>query len=145
MQGLGLLSLRCVVALVSIAHGLPKLVPVWGGSPRETAAIFEAAGLSPAFALAVGTGIVEMLGGGLLALGAYTLWAGMLLVATNVAVGWKLHLPNGFFMNWSLEPGVGHGYEFVLVLVVAIACLMLAGPGILSIDRRRARAKSKRR
>ena len=61
MQGLGLLSLRCVVGLVCIAPGLPRLFLMGGGSPRDAAVFFEAAGLSPAFALTVGTGIVEVL------------------------------------------------------------------------------------
>ncbi len=139
MQGLGLLSLRCVVGLVCIAHGLPKLFPMGGGSPQDAAVFFEAAGLSPAFALTVSTGIVEVLAGALLTAGAYTFWSGLLLAATNVAVGWKMHVPNGFFLNWSLEPGVGHGYEFVLVLVAAIVCVMLAGPGAFAVDRHRAR------
>ena len=104
MQGLGLLSLRCVVGLVCIAHGLPKLFPMGGGSPQDAAVFFEAAGLSPAFALTVSTGIVEVLAGALLTAGAYTFWSGLLLATTNVAVGWKMHVPNGFFLNWSLEP-----------------------------------------
>ena len=119
MQGLGLLSLRCVVGLVCIAHGLPRLFLMGGGSPRDAAVFFEAAGLSSAFALTVGTGIVEVLAGALLVAGAHTFWLGLLLAATNVAVGWRLNVPNGFFLNWSLEPGVWHGYEFVLVLVAA--------------------------
>ena len=139
MQGLGLLSLRCVVGLVCIAHGLPKLFPMGGGSPQDAAVFFEAAGLSPAFAVTVTTGIVEVLAGALLTAGAYTFWSGLLLAATNVAVGWKLYVPNGFFLNWSLEPGVGHGYEFVLVLVAAIVCVMLAGPGAFAVDLHRAR------
>ena len=139
MQGLGLLSLRCVVGFVCIAHGLPKLFPMGGVSPRDAAVFFEAAGLSPAFALTVSIGIVEVLAGALLAAGAYTFWSGLLLAATNVAVGWKLHVSSGFFLNWSVEPGVGHGNEFVLVLVAAIVCVMLAGPGIFAVDRHRAR------
>lgn len=139
MQGLGLLSLRCIVGLVFIAHGLPKLFPLWGSSPRAAAAVFEAAGLSPAYPVTVATGIVEVFGGALLVAGAFTFWVALLLVLNNVAVGLKLHLPHGFFLNWSLEPGVGHGYEFTLVLVSALACLMLAGPGMLSIDGQRAR------
>ena len=109
MQGLGLLSLRCTVGLVFIAHGLPKLFPLWGSSPRATAAVLGAAGLAPAYPVTVATGIVEVLGGVLLVAGAFTFWATLLLVSINVAVGSKLHLPHGLFLNLSLEPGVGHG------------------------------------
>jgi uncharacterized membrane protein YphA (DoxX/SURF4 family) len=53
---------------------------------------------------------------------------------------WKVHLVNGFFLNWGMTPGVGHGVEFNLVLIGALLCLMLSGPGGLSIDWRRARS-----
>jgi putative oxidoreductase len=53
---------------------------------------------------------------------------------------WTVHLSSGFFLNWTLAPGQGHGYEFNLALVAALVSLMLTGPGALSIDRHRARA-----
>ena len=46
---------------------------------------------------------------------------------------------NGFFLNWNLTPGQGHGYEFNFVLIGALISLMLSGPGAFSIDGRRAR------
>jgi uncharacterized membrane protein YphA (DoxX/SURF4 family) len=52
---------------------------------------------------------------------------------------WKVHLTNGFFLNWLNAPGVGHGYEFNLVLLAGLVCLILTGPGALSIDGRRER------
>ena len=128
MQGLGLLSLRCVVGLVSIAHGLPKVFPMGNGVPQDVAAVFETAGINPAMPVTVATGLAEILGRALLTAGAYTFWTGLLLVATNLAVAWKLHVPHGFFINWSLEPGVGHGYEFVLVLRVFHDVLAAAYP-----------------
>ena len=141
MRGLGLLLLRVVVGAVLISHGLPKLLPLWGGSPADTAALFDAVGLNPAYPLAVGTGIVEVLGGVLLIAGGYTVWITTFLTATTLAIGWKLHLPHGFFLNWSLDPTAGHGYEYDLVLVWAFLCLLLSGPGAFSIDGRRAKVR----
>src|SRR5262249_26547689 len=37
---------------------------------------------------------------------------------------WKVHLVHGFFLNWGLRPGVGHGFEFNLVLIGALLCLV---------------------
>ena len=48
MHGGGSTILRLVLGVVFLAHGLPKLLPVFGGSPAETAAMFEASGLQPA-------------------------------------------------------------------------------------------------
>jgi putative oxidoreductase len=51
-----------------------------------------------------------------------------------------VHLANGFFLNWSITPGQGHGYEFNLALLGMLVSLMLTGPGSLSLDERRSRA-----
>jgi uncharacterized membrane protein YphA (DoxX/SURF4 family) len=45
-----------------------------------------------------------------------------------------VHFRNGFFLNWTLTPGRGHGMEYNLVLIGALLCLMLTGPGALSVD-----------
>ena len=145
MQGVGLLVLRLVLGLMFVVHGLPKLVPVWGTSPRETAALFETAGVVPAYPIAVGSGLVESLGGLLLLAGGYTPWTSLLLVTTTSVLAWKLYLPHGFFLNWSLTPGQGHGYEHAMLVVGALTCLIFTGPGLFSIDRRRARLAEARK
>ena len=61
------------------------------------------------------------------------------LLLTTAVTSWKLHLANGLFLNWSLEPGVGHGYEFDLLMIGALLCLMTTGAGSLSFDRARQR------
>lgn len=135
MAGWGLTVLRIAVGLVFVAHGAQKLFGAFGGAGLNgTAAYFAQLGLEPAFALAMFWGIVEFGGGLLIFLGAYTRWAAIpLALGTGVAV-WKVHLANGFFINWSLAAGVGHGYEFQLMLIAACACLALTGAGELSID-----------
>jgi uncharacterized membrane protein YphA (DoxX/SURF4 family) len=68
-------------------------------------------------------------------LGAWTRWAAIpLAIGMGVAV-WKVHLPSGFFINWALAPGTGHGYEMNLVLIGACVCLSLTGAGELSVDK----------
>ena len=141
MRGLGLLILRLALGIVFIAHGLPKLLPVWGGRPADTAALLEASGVSAAYPVAVGTGLAEVLAGTLLVIGAYTVVAAMLLSVTTATTSWLFHLSHGFFLNWSLEAGVGHGYEFDVLRLSALVCVMLAGPGALAYDARRAREK----
>ncbi|MDQ3070167.1 MAG: hypothetical protein M3R55_10620, partial [Acidobacteriota bacterium] len=48
---------------------------------------------------------------------------------------WTAHAANGFFINWALASGTGHGYEFHLMLIAACVCLSLEGGGELSVDR----------
>ncbi len=47
----------------------------------------------------------------------------------------EAHLQHGFFMNWDLVRGVGHGIEFNLALLGMSLGLILSGPGLLSLDR----------
>ena len=47
----------------------------------------------------------------------------------------KVHRPNGFFLNWALEPGKGHGYEMNLALIGMALAVLVGGAGALSIDR----------
>jgi putative oxidoreductase len=138
MRPFGPLVLRLAIGSVFVAHGAQKLFGVWGGGgPSGTAAFFQAHGLSPAYVLALLVGLVELAGGFLLLAGAYTLMAAAVLMAVMVVAVWRVHLPYGFFLNWTGAPGVGHGVEFNLVLIAGLACLMLAGPGAFSVDGRR--------
>ncbi len=141
MQSYGPAVLRLAVGAVFIAHGAQKLFGVWGGAgPEGTAASFARLGLTPAYPLALGAGVVEFIGGILLVLGAYTVVAALALAITSGLAIWKVHLPHGFFLNWSNNAGQGHGYEFSLLLIGALAALMLTGAGAFSVDHRRRRS-----
>ena len=140
MQAWGVTILRLVVGLVFMAHGLPKLIPIWGGSPARTAELFGAVGLQPALILVLVVGVIELLGGAALFVGVFTRLMALPLVIEMMVAIWKVHLPHGFFLNFAVEPGAGNGYEFSLVLISALLCLVFAGPGALSIDGHRARA-----
>ena len=133
--------LRLAIGAVFVAHGAQKLFGVWGGGGLAgTAAFFGQLGLTPAYPLAILVGLVEFAGGLMLIAGALTLFAALAL-AINMAVAiWKVHFANGFFLNWNMVPGQGHGYEFNVALIGALVALMLTGPGALSVDGRRARS-----
>jgi putative oxidoreductase len=127
--------LRFAAGVIFVAHGAQKLFGFAGGGLSNTAASFAALSLSPAFVLAMAVGLAEAVGGLLLIAGLFTrIAAGVLLIEMLVAV-WKVHLPNGFFLNWTNASGAGHGYEFSLALIGILLSLLLTGPGALSIDR----------
>jgi putative oxidoreductase len=141
MQAYGSVVLRLAVGAVFLAHGAQKLFGVWGGGgPEGTAAYFGQLGLRPAYLIALLVGVVELMGGLMLIIGAYTLVSALALIVIMGFAVWKVHLPNGFFINWGLAPGQGHGYEFNLTLIAALVALALTGPGAFSIDRRRVRS-----
>ena len=45
-----------------------------------------------------------------------------------------MHARHGFFLNWSLTPAQGHGYEFNLALIAMALSILIGGAGVLSID-----------
>jgi putative oxidoreductase len=141
MESYGPAVLRAIVGGVFVAHGMQKLFGAFGGGGLSgTAAYFESLGLSPGFPLAVTVGVVEFGGGLLLVAGALTRYVSLAVVLVMLGAIWKVHLANGFFMNWGMTPGRGHGVEFNLVIVGALLSLALTGPGAFSIDHRRARS-----
>jgi len=145
MQAYGPAVLRLVVGAVFVAHGAQKLFGLWGGSGLAgTTMSFAQLGIVPAYPLAVAASLVEFGGGLLLIAGALTLFTAAALTIVMAVAAWKVHLANGFFVNWALVPGQGHGYEFNLTLMGALISLMLTGPGAFSIDGQRARSAEAR-
>ncbi len=140
MVGLGLLVLRIALAIVFFAHGGNKLFGLFGGPGigpgglTATSAFFESVGLHPAFLFAVTEAVLEVAGSLLIAFGFLTRWiSAALAIAMGVAI-WKVHLPWGFFLNWTGAPNRGHGMEFALMLCLALVALALTGGGDWSID-----------
>ena len=141
MEAFGPVVLRVMVGAMFVAHGMQKLFGAFGGGGLEgTAGYFESIGLAPGFALAVLVGVTEFAGGLLLIAGALTRYAAVALVAVMLGAIWKVHMTNGFFMNWALTAGRGHGVEFNLVIIAALLCLALGGPGAFSVDHSRRRS-----
>jgi len=145
MRPYGPTALRLAVGTVFAAHGLQKLLGLWGGPGFSgTVHMVQGLGLGYAYPLAVLLIATELAGGALLVLGWQTLWVSLaLLVDMGIAV-WKVHYHNGFFLNWSLTPGKGHGIEYNVVLIGALLCLVCTGPGALSVDEHRSQSAAAR-
>jgi putative oxidoreductase len=141
MESYGPAVLRLMVGAMFVAHGMQKLFgALGGGGLNGTAASFEAIGLSPGFPLAVVVGVTEFGGGLLLMAGALTRYVSVALIITMLGAMWNVHLAHGFFINWALTPGRGHGVEYNLVIIAALLCLTLSGPGAFSVDHTRVRS-----
>ena len=132
MRAYGLAVLRLCVAAVFIAHGLQKLLGLWGGPGLEgTATMIKGLGFPYPMPLAVVLTLTEVGGGILLILGWLTPWAALALAIDMGIAIWKVHAPHGFFLAGASR---GQGVEFVLVLLGALLCLALSGSGALSVD-----------
>ena len=89
-------------------------------------------------------GLVEVLGGLALILGAFVTLAAVLLMADMFAAIFTVHLSEGFsFMNvkgmTDAGPSFGMpGYEVNLLYIAGLLTLILGGAGRYSVDRMRA-------
>ena len=150
MTGVGLAILRVTLAVVFAIHGAHKLFGFWGGPGvgpggiSRTGAQFAALGLEPGVFVAVTAGVIELVGGVLLATGFLTRWASAALVGYLAITAWKRHVPWGFFLNWVNDPTRGHGMEYAIVLMSALLLFVLAGGGDFSVDGRRSESAAAR-
>ncbi len=78
----------------------------------------------------------EFLGGIALVFGILTRLAAFGIMCVMLGAIFTVHLKNGFFINWFLKPGVGHGFEYNLALVAMSLSLILGGPGCCAADNR---------
>jgi putative oxidoreductase len=150
MHAPGLTILRLAVGAVFVAHGLHVLFGIGGGAApgpgglEVTAARLQTAGVGSAHVVAVIAGVLQFVGGALLAAGWLTRWAGVALALHTGVFAWLLHYRWGFFLNWTGAPGAGHGVEYAVVLAAALVCLAIGGGGDWSIDGRRAHREASR-
>jgi len=129
----GLLCFRVALGGVMFAHGAQKMFGLWGGDGwSATMEAFKGMGFSPILStLAI---LAEVLGGAGLVLGALTPLAALGPLCVMYVAIVKVHLRNGFFINWHMKGDVGHGIEYNVVLGLLALGLLVAGPGRLSID-----------
>lgn len=92
----GLLSVRIGLAAVFITHGAMKLASV-----AAVMALFVKLGM-PGW-LGVVVGLIELLGGAAMLLGAYTRYAGYALAAVMVGAILTMKWKMGFVGGWELE------------------------------------------
>lgn len=129
------LGIRLALAVIFVAHGGQKLFGIWGG-PGLQATIegFENSIGVPSYLTLIVVG-TEFFGGLTMLLGFLTRLAAAGLAMDMAAAIIKVHLMNGLFLNWSITPDKGHGYEFNLALFAMSISLLLSGPGRFALDR----------
>ena len=130
-----LLIVRVVLGVIFFAHGAQKLFGWFGGyGLKGTIGYFQQALKIPA-PLTVLCALTECFGGLAVLVGFLSRPAALGLAIVMLVAIAKVHIPNGFFINWSLQQGKGHGYEMNLALIAMAAAVMVGGGGALSVDR----------
>ena len=126
--------IRVVLGVIFFAHGAQKVFGWFGGHGlRGTVDYFASTGLPRPIAYLVC--FFELLGGIGLILGLLTRLAALAIIVVMVGAIAKVHGRNGFFLNWELAPGKGHGYEANLAFLAMAAACLIAGGGVLALDR----------
>jgi putative oxidoreductase len=130
-----LLIVRVVLGVIFLAHGAQKVCGCFGGPGLRGVIGYFRSALGVPAPLTVLAAFTEFLGGLAMIVGflARPAAAGLVLVMLVAIV--KVHWRNGFFINWNLEPGKGHGFEMNLALIGMALAVLVGGAGYLSIDR----------
>jgi putative oxidoreductase len=124
---------RLALGIILVAHGSQKLFGLWGGGGWEvTIQNFGGMGIPPALAiLAI---ITEFFGGIALIVGFLTRVAALGAIFLMIVAIFKVHLPNGFFINWACLPDKGHGMELNIAIIGLAIALVIWGAGSVSVD-----------
>jgi putative oxidoreductase len=107
--------MRVVVGLLFACHGAQKLFGVLGGEQK----------LSDPLPLAAG--IIEFLGGLMVAMGLHAAYAAFIASGTMAVAYFKVHAPRGF---WPIE----NRGELAVVYCFVFLYIAARGSGILSLD-----------
>ena len=128
------LVVRVALGVVFFAHGAQKTFGWFGGHGLSaTIGGFRQMNVPPAAtALAA---FIECFGGLALIIGVLARPAALGLILVMLVAIAKVHGKHGFFLNFAMTPGKGHGYEFTLALIAMALSILIGGAGALSIDR----------
>jgi putative oxidoreductase len=92
----------------------------------------QTAGLpAPLAALVI---VAEFFGSIALILGLFSRAAAVGIISVMVGAILTVHLPNGFFMNWTGQQA-GEGFEYHLLVIGMALSILIQGSGRLSLDR----------
>jgi putative oxidoreductase len=126
--------IRIALGIVVFPHGAQKVLGWWGGFGFAGTMGFFTQQMRIPYALALLAFAAEFLG----ALGLIFGFLGRVAafgIAVDFAVAaFLVHVPNGFFMNWTGQQK-GEGFEFFILAIAMAIAVVIRGSGAWSIDR----------
>ena len=128
-----LAMLRLILGIVFFAHGAQKMLG-WLGGPgfSGTMQMFTQMGVPTVFAvLAIAA---EFFGGLGLLVGFLGRIASLGIIANMLVAIAAVHLPHGFFMNWT-GTQQGEGFEYHLLAIAMGLTVLIKGSGAMSVAR----------
>lgn len=129
---------RAALGVIFIAHGGQKVFG-WFGGHGLAATVAGMGHMGIPAPLAYVAAFTDLLGGLGVLLGFLTRPASLGIAVVMTVAILKVHLANGFFMNWASKPGAGNGIEAPMAFLAMALSLLITGAGALSVDRRLSR------
>ncbi len=126
---------RFFLAVTLFPHGAQKAFGWFGGYGFEGTMTYFTETEGMPYALGLLVIAIEVLGPLALLLGLGTRILGMTIAGLMTGIALKVHLPNGFFMNWDGNQA-GEGFEFFLPMIGLALSLLYTGGGFASLDQR---------
>jgi putative oxidoreductase len=126
--------LRIALGIVVFPHGAQKLLGWFGGFGYTGTMGFLTGTMNIPYPLALLVIAAEFFGALGLIVGFLGRIAAFGIAVNFIVVALMVHLPNGFFMNWSGQQK-GEGYEFFILLIAMAIAILIRGSGAWSIDR----------
>lgn len=127
------LVLRATLALVMFPHGAQKLLGWFGGYGFSGTMGFFTQQVGIPAVLGFLVIVAEFFGALALAAGLLTRVAAMGVIAVMIGAVLTVHLPHGFFMNWS-GAQAGEGVEYHLLAIAIATAVAIRGPGRFALD-----------
>ncbi len=126
--------LRLALGAVFFAHGAQKALGWFGGGGYAATMEMFTHGMGFPEWLADLAIAAEFLGGLGLILGFLTRVAAFGLFVDMLVALFKVHVHNGFFMNWTGQKH-GEGFEFHILALAMLLAVLAHGAGAASVDR----------
>jgi putative oxidoreductase len=126
--------LRVTLGLVMFPHGAQKLLGWFGGFGFDGTMGFFTQKMGLPWLIAFLIIIGESFGSVALLAGFLTRFTAASLTIIMLGAISLVHLPHGFFMNWSGQQQ-GEGFEYHLLVIGIAAALLVTGGGRWSADR----------
>ena len=126
--------MRLVLGIVFFVHGSQKMLGWFGGYGFKATMGFFTQNMHIPAVFAFLAIAAEFFGGLGLILGLLTRIAAFGITVNMLVAIFTVHLPNGFFMNWTGQQK-GEGFEYHLLVLAMTIALMVRGAGAFSADR----------
>lgn len=130
-----LLIVRVFLGAIFFAHGAQKVFGWFGGNGLKGTIGYFQQGLGVPPALTVLAALTECFGGLAMVIGFLVRPAALGLIVVMLVAISKVHWKHGFFINWPLGAGKGHGIEMNFALIGMALAVLVGGAGAVSFDR----------